>query len=108
MPAIIAVIGGLIAKLFAASVIKFLAIKAILLTLTTLVLPVVLFNVFVKVQESIMNYALSQVSSSGVTSSTIQIAGVGAWVGQEIQLSLCMSMIMSAVATRFVLNMLGK
>ncbi len=108
MPAIIAVIGGMIAKLFGASVLKFLAIKALLLTITTLILPVILFNVFVKIQETIMNYALSQVSGSGVTSSTIQIAGVGAWVGQEIQLPLCMSMIMTAVATRFVLNMLGK
>ncbi len=108
MPAIVAVIGGLIAKLFGASVLKFLATKALLLTITTLILPVVLFNKLVKVQETIMNYALSQVSGSGVTSASIQIAGVGAWIGQEIQLPLCMSMIMSAVATRFVLNMLGK
>ena len=108
MPAIVAVIGGMIAKLFGASALKFLATKALLLTITTLVLPVILFNVFVKIQESIMTYALSQVSGSGVSSATIQIAGVGAWIGQEIQLPLCMSMVMTAVATRFVLNMLGK
>ena len=108
MQAIVAAMGALLAKFLGASTLKFLAMKALAITITTLVLPVVLFNVFVKIQETIMNYAVNHVSSSGVGAVTIELSGMGAWLGEQLQVSLCLSIIMSAVATRFVLNMIGK
>ena len=74
---------GIAGKFLAADVLKFLATRALLLSLFTFVLPVVLYNVFSTILQETMNYASSQMGT-GWTGTLIEFTGLAAWMGQRL------------------------
>jgi len=104
MHAVIALIGAGIARLLTSSVVKFIAMKMLLYTLFTLILPVILYNVFTRILQEYMDYIAGKISAEGLSGQMIQLSGFGGWIASEIQLPLCLSMFLSAVLLRFILN----
>jgi len=103
---IVAIIGAGIGKLLSVGVAKLVIQKAILYGLMTTVLPVILYKLFQKIYGGIFDYLTSYMQGAGFSSATVQITGMAGWIGNQINLSAALSIIMSAVALRWTLNIL--
>jgi len=105
---VIAALAGVAGKLLATESIKFIATRALLYTLFTLVLPVILYNVFAKILQETLTYAMNQAGSASFEGSVVHLTGIAAWIADNIYLSQAMSIFLSAVALRFVLSMIKR
>lgn len=108
MGSIIAFLGGVAARFLTVGVAKYIAVKALLIGLFTLVLPVILYNVFTRILQEIISEATNRIGVSGMSSVVFTLSGFGAWIGTNIQAPAAFSIIISAVALRFSLNLIGK
>ena len=86
------------------SVIKFLATKALLFFLFMVVLPIALFKAFSFITQWVLSYTSQAISATGTSSFVIQLTGIAAYLGDHLQLPLCFSILLSAMATRFALR----
>lgn len=104
MAPVIAAIAGYGAKMLADRVLMWIAIKALLLTLFILVLPVVLKNFFIWILEFINEIIMSKISDTDLQASMIQLTGLAGYMGNLMKLPQCFNVILSAVAVRITLN----
>jgi len=80
--------------------------KAILIGCFTLILPVVLNNVFYALIEKIMSFASDNVSIADGETFVYQFTGLGAYIADNMYLPTCISILLSAVALRFSLRII--
>jgi len=106
-PVIATVAAGFV-KTLTTEGIKWLAQRAFFLTLTTLILPVVLYNVFCRIVQEILQYAASAVNAGGVSATVFQVTGLAGWIAATANLPATLTIIMTAVAVRWKLNLIGK
>jgi hypothetical protein len=85
---------------------KFLAWRALVMFLMFIAFPVVLHNVLAKILLELVDYSLSAVSDTGVTSYTMQLTGMAAYIAYYIKLPEAFSIFMGFVAMRFTLGFL--
>jgi hypothetical protein len=104
MGAIVAVIGGLFARFLAVDALKFIAYRLMIVTALTLVLPVVLYNVFTELLQHLITYSNNAVSAGSFSGAVFDFVGLGAWVAIHIKLSQCFSVFLSALSLRWVLG----
>lgn len=105
----LALLGSLVASALKFLTIEFAKaalIRALILTAFTLILPVVLYNVFTLIQGEILDYVAGQVSASGVEGSMIELVGIGAWVGNLLQIPQAVSFLLSCGLCRFTVSMI--
>lgn len=97
--AVISWIGSIITSMVALG----LAIKILLIGLLTLILPIILKNVFLFIMDKTLQLASGHVPGS-MPSMSYQFTGFGAYIVTEMQLPLCLSIVLTAVAVRFILR----
>ena len=95
---------GAFAKLLSTETLKFVATRAMLYSLFTLVLPVILYNVFSMILSETLTYAVSKAGSANFQGSVVQLTGMAAWIADRIDLAQCVSIFLSACGLRFVLS----
>ena len=101
---ILGALSSLLARLFTVEVAKFLAYKVLLTFLV--------FTGLVIVYQLIVSLSLDWVSSiiqstSAISQSVVlQVAGLGGWILQTMQIDQSLSLILSALSVRVVLRML--
>lgn len=81
--------------------------KAILYTLFTVVLPVVLWNLLYKLLEFYMGKMTSFYAGEDaqtIVGFALEASGMFAWALQEAYIPLCLALLVSAVSLRFTLN----
>jgi len=83
----------------------FLSFKIFMTTLFVVVLPLVLNNLLVKILMAIHDKAMSLVTG-GAQSYVMQLTGLAAYLADLLNLPLCVSILLGAVATRFSLKLL--
>lgn len=84
-----------------------IAIKIIMIGVFTLILPVVLNNVFVSITTKLADLAAANISTFGSGSSfSYTLTGLGAWLADAFQVPAALSIILSAVAMRLTLRAL--
>lgn len=98
------ILGGVL-KFLTVEGAKAILIRALLLTAMTLVLPVVLYNVFSLIVSETLEYASSYVGASGLTGVVIQLTGVAAWMGDHLKVVEAVSFLLSCSLCRFVISM---
>lgn len=101
---VIAIISGAVARILAIETLKFIATRALIIGAFTLILPVVLYNVFTTIMQETMNLVSTEIQTSGVTGAMVQLTGMAGWIGTQINLAGCFSIFLSAVALRFTLS----
>ncbi len=104
MPAAIAAILGALGRHLLDKLSYFLAMKALMIALIITVLPIILKNTFTWLIETTHNAMAQAVSGYQLSAQIIQISGVGAYLAQQFQLPTCLSIIVTALAIRLVLN----
>jgi len=85
---------------------KVAAFKLFMGTIIFTVLPVILYNVVIDLVVDFMGWALDYIGASGFAGDglLIQLTGMGGWLANVLGLPSMFAMLMSAVAIRFVLN----
>jgi hypothetical protein len=113
MVALIATIGGGIASLIASATaklsietLKLIAIKALVLFVVCVVLPIVLYNTMSDLLFDLINYAINYIAGTSISPATIELTGFAGYIGQHIGIQNIVAMYMTAVATRFQLSIL--
>jgi len=96
------------ARLIAVESLKWLAMKALLITFITLILPVILYNIFQMICLEMVTYCLDKINAEGFTALTVQLTGIAGWIAIQLDLALSISIILSAVALKFIVSMIWK
>jgi hypothetical protein len=104
MFAAIAAVIGWIGSIITSMVALGLAIKLLIIGLVTIILPIVLKNLFLWVMDKTLELASSGMSGLEAPSLTYQFTGIGAYMAENLQLPLCVSILLTAVAIRFILR----
>lgn len=101
----LALLSALFAQLFGTSVLYFVAMKAVMVTLIMIVLPIILKNFFTWIVAG--SLSLVSASALGDASPTIVgLTGLAGYFGTNLGLPACFAVILSAVATRFSLKLI--
>jgi len=95
------------AKDIAIETTKWVATRGLLLFLMYVAFPIVLYNVLLNYGTDLYAYIINKVTDNTVDYSavTIQITGVGGWIGQQIGIVTMFSAYMAAVSTRFLIDL---
>jgi hypothetical protein len=104
MPAIIGAILGGLYRLIVDKLGYFIAMKALMLTLLVVVLPLVLKDVVIWFVGQVMCLITAIMGEGYIQELTIELSGVGAYLAQTTQLPFCFAMIVTAMCTRFMMN----
>jgi hypothetical protein len=95
---------GLAGRYLVDAGLRFVATKALVYTLLTITFPVVIKNLLCWLVYALNQIVSSSISSGSVTSFTHQLTGLAGWLGEQLLLPTCVSVLLSAIAIRFVLN----
>lgn len=97
------------ANFFSTAVAQFTATKLVLIAIFTLVLPVVLNNLIYDLVVSMLNSIdpyMQQIQANMGASSTVSVAGIGAWAVSLFRIPECVAVLMSAVSIRLSLSLI--
>lgn len=97
-------LGTLLGKLLTDGLLRYLAYKALAITLTITVLPILLKNFIVWVVTEINTVITSVMAGNSLQSTVITLSGLSAWIADQMMMVDCVSVLVSALAVRFVLN----
>jgi len=101
---LISIISAGIARLLTIETLKFIATKALIIGAMTLILPVVLYNVFTTLLQEMIDIASTQIGGAGLSSAVVNLTGLAGWIAIQINLASCLSIFLSAVALKWVLG----
>lgn len=104
MQAILTWMAAGLARLLADKVLAWIAFKAVLVCLFTLVVPIILNNVLYDVIEIMMNFASSQAGNS--LNGGMSFTGFMGWLISLFNLPECLSVLVSALVLRVSLSMI--
>ena len=99
-----AFLSGLFAQLFATSAAWYVGLKALLVTLIMVVLPILLTNFFASIVSGILTLAGEQFAGS--ESIVAELTGVAAYIATQLELPAAFAVIFSAFAAKFVLKLI--
>ena len=85
-------------------VVKFLAYKVLVYTLLTITFPILIKNLLCWLIDQFSAIVASNVDGSGLTAFTAQLTGLAGWIGDQMLFPTCISLLLAAIAIRFVLN----
>lgn len=106
MPALLGLLGSIVAKVFTDKVLGWIAMKALLVLLFTTIVPIILNNFAYDIIEIVMNFANGQAGSAGTFNGTMNFTGFGAWLISTFKLPECLSVLVSALCLRVSLSMI--
>lgn len=105
MPALLW-LGSVLSYLFNLIVNNFLATKIILTTLFIVVLPIILNNFVAELLQTAMNMVSQNLNNYDGSNLLLQFTGLAGWFIQTLKLDSAFSVIVSAIALRFTLNLI--
>jgi len=95
-------LAGALSSLFSSSVVRFMAMKVILTALFVTILPIILNNFAYKLIDIALSF-LTGVSSP--QSFVLNVAGLGAFFADHLNLVPAINVIIAALVTRFTLKL---
>ncbi len=101
---VLAWLGGVAARFLTDTLLKFVAYKLFAITLITVTLPIVLKNVITWLFEQLSSIASTNTDFSALHETTVHLTGYAAYLASHLLLPDCISIILTAVAIRVVLN----
>ena len=104
MGAIVAAIVGWVGALLARSTVVYLAMKALLFVLFVTVLPVIINNLIYKLIQGSIDVVGTTAGSA--SSHVVALTGIAGYLGSTLRLPEALSIMLSAVATRFALKLI--
>lgn len=104
MGAILSAIAGFFSSTIASSVARYLAIKAVLITLITVTLPIILHNFVVWFFDQIYQFVSSSLPSGGLSSTVLQFSGLAGYLAVHLRFPEMFAVIVTGISIRAILN----
>lgn len=95
---------GVVGKYLVDVGLRFVAMKALVYTLLVITFPIVIKNLLVWLVDAFQQIVQGSVDTGSVHSFAYQLTGLAGWLGDQLLLPTCVSVLLSAIAIRFVLN----
>lgn len=112
MLSIASLLGGVLARFLTVEGLKFIALRAFLITLFLTVGPIVIFKGFGLIVKFMSAYGGSMVQSlfndAGIEAQMVNLVGVGAWIGNCLKVPEGVSVFLSFLSLKFVFRFLPK
>lgn len=86
----------------AADVIKYLALKALLIALIYTLLPIALYKGWLIIQEKVLGYLSANVG--GFQSTMLQYTGIAGWLADQLRFAECFTVLISGLTARFIFS----
>lgn len=83
---------------------KFIAYKALLVTLLTVTLPVIAKNLMTWLFQELVNAANANVHTDGLNATVLHLSGIAGYLASHLMLADCLSILITAIVIRFTLN----
>ena len=100
---ILAFLSGWFARFVGASLLRFVALKVVLVTLCTTILPIVLYNVISFISSEMMDLVQYLTQGSSIQPFILQLTGFAGWLGGCLKLPLAFTAVMSGAILKFVM-----
>lgn len=100
----LALLSGLFAALFSTTAAYFTAIKAVLVTLMMVILPIIFKNLLAWFVTGLLSLVTTY--TGGATSTIVSLGGVAAYLANGMGLPAAFAVILAAVATKFTLKLI--
>lgn len=97
-------LGTSVSKLLSEGVVKYMAMKALLITLITVTVPIVAKNLIVWLYDTTMTAVFDNVDMTGIVAQTYEFTGFAGYIALEMQLPAAVSILLTAAGIRLVLN----
>ena len=85
---------------------RYVAFKALAVTLIITVLPILLKNFIVWIVTELNTVVTSVMQGNSLQSTVIELTGLAAWIADCFNMVDCFALLISALAVRFVLNLI--
>lgn len=102
---ILTYLGSSVARIFSDKILSWIALKAILVFLCIVVMPILLNNFLYDLIEIVMNFANSQSASGSSLNGSMTFSGLLGWLIASFRLPECLSVLISALVLRVCLSM---
>lgn len=91
-----------------ADIIKWLALRALILGAVTTLVPLAIYAGWKLIQEQIVTYAQTQMTGDVWTGTIVELTGLAAWLGSKLQFQACFTILATAMSFRFILGFFKK
>ena len=92
-------------KTAAADVVKWLALRALILGVVGTLVPIAIYKGFMLIQEQLITYVSSQMNFGDIWNGTmVQLTGLAAWLADKLEFQACFTLLATALSFRFVLG----
>lgn len=90
-------------KTAAADVIKFVALKALLIAIVFTLVPIALYKGWLLIHEKLFAYITTNMGDAW-TGTVINLTGLAGWLADQMRFQECFVILVSALTCRFVLG----
>lgn len=110
MGAVIAVIATSVARFLGESVVRWLAFKALMIVLFTIILPLILVKAWFLIQTYILGFLMSNLDTEQVFTGNhvLQLTGVSAYIATVMNLPHCITVLIGGAINAFVIGFIKK
>lgn len=91
-----------------ADVVKWLALRALILGAVTTLVPLAIYSGWMIIQEKLIAYTQTQMTGSFWSGTMVELTGLAAWIGTRLQFQACFTILATALSFRFVLGFFKK
>lgn len=91
-------------KVAAADVVKWLALRTLLLGIVGTLVPLAIYKGWLLISEKIMAYTQTQMTGSYWDGFVVQFTGLAGWLSIHLQLQACFMILATALSFKFVLG----
>ncbi|MCG8642292.1 MAG: hypothetical protein MI862_21380 [Desulfobacterales bacterium] len=87
-----------------ADIIKWIALRTLLLAIVTTLVPMAIYHGWLLIQEQLFTFLQGQMSGDLWSGTIIQLTGIGAWLAEQLKFQESFMVLASALSFRFVLG----
>ncbi len=91
-----------------AEVVKWLALRALILGAVTTLVPLAIYSGWLIIQEQLITYTQTQMTGDFWGGTMVEYTGLAAWIGTRLQFQACFTILATALSFRFVLGFFKK
>lgn len=97
-----------IAKIFTRMGFMLIAVKTMIMTAITVLIPTMLYNFFLRLMTELSNWAISQISDSSnlFIDGAYQFVGVGAWLFIHWKIGESLTIVLSAIVISWLFSLI--
>lgn len=92
----------------AVDVIKWAALRVLLIGLVTTLVPLAIYKGWALISEQILLSVSDSVGAAGWSGTMVELSGLGAWIGVRLQLVQCFQVLATFLSLKFVLGFIKK